>query len=378
VAIIDRHIQTAASLVTQFDFKTPFHHFLNNYFARNKQMGGKDRRTVREACYAYFRFGHLLKHLSPEEKIRLAFWNKGLLEEFPLAANAKDLLEFIENSGEEFSSLFPCKEQISQQINPTEFAKNYLETGAVFFRKTKKGMLEAAMSLPEDVKEIGQNIYSVKAATSLNTHSEKGWIQIQDLASQEICKQITVGETCWDVCAGAGGKTLHLQELFPEATFFVSDVRAEIIENLQKRVIGAGHSPFLSCQINLEDPISEIQFAKRGSKVKVKHGHFDTIVADVPCTGSGVWRRTPENLISFDCWEIARFANLQENIVKNAIPFLKTGGQLHYITCSVFEAENEAHISTFEQHGLSLVHSTYFNKQKEGGDVLYYSCWEKR
>jgi len=377
VAIIDRHIQTAATLIAQFDFKTPFHHFLNNYFARNKQMGGKDRRTVREACYAYFRFGHLLQNLTSEEKIRLAFWGKGLIEDFPLAANAKGVIDFIEKAGEEFNKLFPCDEQISNQIEKSEFAKNHLEAGTVFFRKTKKGLQESTLLLPEDTLELSSNLYAVKAATSLNILSEKGWIQIQDKTSQEICQQITPGSTCWDVCAGAGGKTLHLQELFPDTTFFVSDVRTEILENLQKRAISSGHSPFLSCQINLEDPISEIQFSKRGSKVKVKHGHFDSIVADVPCTGSGVWRRTPENLISFDCWEIARYANLQENIVKNASKFLKLGGHLHYITCSVFEAENEGHNAVFEQYGLTMTDSKYFNSQESGGDVLYYSCWEK-
>jgi 16S rRNA (cytosine967-C5)-methyltransferase len=68
---------------------------------------------------------------------------------------------------------------------------------------------------------------------------------------------------------------------------------------------------------------------------------FDLVICDAPCTGSGTWSRTPEQLFFFTANKIDKYAALQRKIVSNAIPFLKAGGYFLYITCSVFKKENE-------------------------------------
>ena len=65
------------------------------------------------------------------------------------------------------------------------------------------------------------------------------------------------------------------------------------------------------------------------------------IIADVPCTGSGTWGRTPEQLYYFEDRKIEEYASLQKQIVTNVISHLAPGGYFLYITCSVFKKENE-------------------------------------
>jgi 16S rRNA (cytosine967-C5)-methyltransferase len=72
-----------------------------------------------------------------------------------------------------------------------------------------------------------------------------------------------------------------------------------------------------------------------------KNAEFDLIIADVPCTGSGTWSRTPEQLYFFEERKTSEYAVLQKKIMTTVIPKLKPGGHLLYVTCSVFKKENE-------------------------------------
>ncbi|TXH57956.1 MAG: hypothetical protein E6Q89_03960 [Bacteroidia bacterium] len=79
-----------------------------------------------------------------------------------------------------------------------------------------------------------------------------------------------------------------------------------------------------------------------------KQTTFDHIICDVPCSGSGTWARTPEQLYFFDPNKLEDFSTLQTTIAQNAIPYLKAEGRMLYITCSVFKQENEAVIQKIQ------------------------------
>ena len=82
---------------------------------------------------------------------------------------------------------------------------------------------------------------------------------------------------------------------------------------------------------------------------------FDGILVDAPCTGSGTWGRTPEMLTQFDEEHIQTFVSLQQRIVDSVIRYLKPDGVLMYITCSVFDAENEQLVRYLvDKHGLTV------------------------
>ncbi|MCO6494879.1 MAG: hypothetical protein J5I91_04245 [Bacteroidetes bacterium] len=381
MAIIDKHIRVAVELITDYDFNEPFHHYLNRFFKQNRQMGSQDRKTVRNACYGYFRFGNALKELSVEEKIRLLFWSQGVLNDFPLSAKylpEKDLETFIQNSEKGFDEYFPCSTNISKKVGLEELCKNHLKHGKVFFRKTAKGkMIHQDFISESGAVKIADNLFSIDSATSLNSFVNNGLIQIQDIASQKICTAIEIGKKCWDICAGSGGKTLHLHDIHPNTSFFVSDIRESIIQNLQLRAKSYALQEFPYAVINLEERQQSINFSKNNSEIQIGEQYFDTIISDVPCTGSGVWGRNPENLLGFDCSMIEKYSKQQQTIVQNALPFLKKGGKLHYITCSVFERENEGHIDFFEKRGFKLLQHRYYNFQNEGGDIMFCASYLK-
>jgi 16S rRNA (cytosine967-C5)-methyltransferase len=135
------------------------------------------------------------------------------------------------------------------------------------------------------------------------------------------------------LCAASGGKSIMAHDLKPSIELTVSDVRPSILHNLQSRFLAAGIKNYASFSTDLRN------YNKVGSEIGDKK--YDLIICDAPCTGSGTWSRTPEELFFFNEDEIARFGELQQTIVGNVIPHLKQGGQLLYITCSVFVKENE-------------------------------------
>ena len=70
------------------------------------------------------------------------------------------------------------------------------------------------------------------------------------------------------------------------------------------------------------------------------------ILLDVPCSGSGVWRRKPENLVKLDTAKYKKFNN-SKKLLKEVTKYCKKDGLISYITCSLFEDENESQIIDF-------------------------------
>jgi 16S rRNA (cytosine967-C5)-methyltransferase len=103
---------------------------------------------------------------------------------------------------------------------------------------------------------------------------------------------------------------------------------------------------------------------------------FDGIIADVPCSGSGTWTRSPEWLLndSISSRLSSIFVPLQRKIVSNLIPHLKSGRPLIYITCSAFLQENEENVAFFEEHlPLKLEKSAYIEGYRSKADTLFVS-----
>jgi 16S rRNA (cytosine967-C5)-methyltransferase len=99
---------------------------------------------------------------------------------------------------------------------------------------------------------------------------------------------------------------------------------------------------------------------------------FDAIIADVPCSGSGTWGRTPEWLSFFNKEQLTNYTGKQRAIISSAVKKLKTGKPLVYITCSVYADENENNVDDFTQNlPLQLERMQYFQFSKKGGDTLF-------
>ncbi|HYK56845.1 MAG TPA: Fmu (Sun) domain-containing protein, partial [Flavisolibacter sp.] len=102
------------------------------------------------------------------------------------------------------------------------------------------------------------------------------------------------------------------------------------------------------------------------------HSPFDLVICDAPCSGSGTWSRTPEQLKFFKKEKIEQYAQLQKSIALNAAKSVKLQGYFLYITCSVFKKENEEVVAFIKANTpLQLVSSKYFMGYDRRADTLF-------
>jgi 16S rRNA (cytosine967-C5)-methyltransferase len=116
----------------------------------------------------------------------------------------------------------------------------------------------------------------------------------------------------------------------------------------------------------------------KGQKQDDGNNQYQLIVCDAPCTGSGTWSRTPENLFFFKTEQIDEYAERQRKIVSNVIPHLQKDGLFIYITCSVFKKENED-VANFikEQFHLQLLHMELLKGYDKKADCMFVAVFTR-
>lgn len=164
-----------------------------------------------------------------------------------------------------------------------------------------------------------------------------GDIELQDASSQAAMEALDLppGARVLDYCAGGGGKTLALAARI-EADWFAHDVSARRMSDLPARATRAGVTVRL-CETQ------ELQgFAP-----------FDAVLCDVPCSGSGTWRRGPQAKWDLTPERLADLTRMQLEILAQAAQLVAPGGRLIYCTCSVLIEENESVVGRFSSdfHG---------------------------
>jgi 16S rRNA (cytosine967-C5)-methyltransferase len=193
---------------------------------------------------------------------------------------------------------------------------------------------------------------------------------IQDKQSQKVFSNLPVAKikTVWDCCAASGGKSILLVDSLKEKIqLSISDIRKNILENAKERLATAGIPIYNADIIDLTKPLKEDGAPK-----------YDLIICDVPCTGAGTWSRTPEQLYFFKKAHIANYADRQHRIANNVSQCLNNDGLLVYITCSVFEAENEAIVKSICQNNITLLSQQYYAGYTHQADSLFVAIMQKQ
>ena len=104
---------------------------------------------------------------------------------------------------------------------------------------------------------------------------------------------------------------------------------------------------------------------------ELKMQQFDGIILDAPCSGSGTWARTPEQISFFQPEQINYYKQLQQTIIKNIVPLLKQGKPLIYITCSVFKEENEEQVQFATSLGFKVESKKLLQGHQTRSDTLF-------
>ena len=163
-----------------------------------------------------------------------------------------------------------------------------------------------------------------------------GEVSVQDAAAQRAapCLDLAAGQRVLDACAAPGGKSAHMLELADIAlTALDADAaRAGRITRNLERLGLAARVAVADCS----------QLAQWWDGVP-----FDRILADVPCSASGVARRHPDLKWLRRAQDIGAFAARQAAILDALWQALGAGGKLLYVTCSVFPQENESVVEAF-------------------------------
>jgi 16S rRNA (cytosine967-C5)-methyltransferase len=166
----------------------------------------------------------------------------------------------------------------------------------------------------------------------------KGWFEVQDLASQiaAACAGEIAHRQVLDFCAGGGGKTLALAAAMANTgQLFAHDADARRLAETARRAQRAGVRNLQVRSPIHPDPLAGLE------------GRMDLVFVDAPCTGSGVWRRHPDAKWRVSSDQLARRMAEQDAVLAAAAAFVKPGGRLVYVTCSLFAEENEDRIAAF-------------------------------
>ncbi len=174
---------------------------------------------------------------------------------------------------------------------------------------------------------------------------QAGRVEVQDEGSQIVCALAGAapGMTVVDYCAGGGGKTLGLGAAMQgSGRLIASDVVRKRLDNIRPRLDRAG----IQAELRL--------IGQNGGGMDDLNGQADLVFVDAPCSGTGAWRRRPEDAWRLTPEEVERLHALQVRILAQTARLLKPGGRLVYVTCSMLRAENEASADAFQARHLAL------------------------
>jgi 16S rRNA (cytosine967-C5)-methyltransferase len=386
-----RYLQYAASIIDSYKGHESFHFFLKKYFSLHKKHGSRDRKLISSLCYNYFRLGYgVSRHTDFNEKILLSTFlcetNPSLLLElFKPEMNASIQLSLYEKRKaleKEFDAekIFPFSGELSNEINFQQYSLSFLIQPKLFIR-IRTGFKDIVIN---KIKHAGFSFEELDEGCLAFANNEKvssiididNEAVVQDYNSQktlDLVKQAIRNReseiSIWDCCAGSGGKSILSFDIFKNINLTVSDKRKNTLENLRLRFIKAGITNYKLVSADLQLPSSASTLIS---------GPFDLIIADVPCTGSGTWSRTPEQLTFFHKKEIDRYAALQKKIIQNTVSYLGHKGYFLYITCSVFQKENEENVAFLQQkYQLNLLRMEYLKGYEIQADTLFVALFRK-
>lgn len=263
----------------------------------------------------------------------------------------------------------------------TEFIEQQSTTPPLWLRIQKN------LAADEVVKKLQQDSVHVevddegrlfaaggKHLSGAQAHKE-GWVEIQDLASQQIALAVDVkpGQKVWDACAGAGGKSLAIAaRMNNKGVVIATDLHGYKLEELKRRSKRAEFHNIRSFEWPGDEPL-------RLPKEIAQQQGFDWVLVDAPCSSSGTWRRNPDARWRFDPEDTQELVSLQQKILGNAVNAVRKQGHLVYATCSWQCSENEAQIDWLLKSypEFKLVYQKMLGVPQQDSDAMFVAVLKR-
>jgi 16S rRNA (cytosine967-C5)-methyltransferase len=167
----------------------------------------------------------------------------------------------------------------------------------------------------------------------------KGLVEVQDEGSQlsALLSGAAPGIQALDLCAGAGGKTLALAGMMANhGQIYATDTDGRRLAPIFARLERSGaRNAQVRAPRGAQDILADLA------------GRCDLVFVDAPCSGSGAWRRSPDAKWRMRPGALEQRVKDQIETLESATRFVKPGGRIVYVTCSVLKAENEDRIQAF-------------------------------
>jgi 16S rRNA (cytosine967-C5)-methyltransferase len=342
-------------------------------FRAHREYGARDRRFLSDLVFSYFRWLGWLRDVAPDAACAIA-WFLDAERDHPAArilAEKAGLAELGREPALLAASSVPAK-AIALQVrlhlpnppspfqlvpawtagalaippgaHPAEHRLHCIES----FQRRPPTWLRAAREherdLLDELRKAGIEVAPHPAVPE--ALSTPGWSPLAPLASrigalyaiQDLSSQCVgllcdarPGQRWWDVCAGAGGKSLHLADLMAgEGSILATDVRETSLRELRRRAAEAGVRCVRTRRVG-----PGIPGPRPGES-------FDGVLVDAPCSGVGTWARNPDARWRTSEDFVASRAAMQIALLEAAAPGVARGGALVYAVCTVTSAETLA------------------------------------
>ena len=364
------HLEAAtAALRAVLPLEYPADSILRRFFRENSELGVNDRAFIAEAVFGILRHRFFLEQAVGTATPRALLL--GYLAKFQ-GMNLRELTPLVtEAEAKWIAQLKAIKPESQKLAVQAEFPEWLVEKLQVFMDEpgilelgrsmqepapldlrvnTLKGARDEAVALLPDLDvqpsrwaPNGFRLEQKAEAKNPAIHAEpafiKGLIEIQDEGSQlaALIAGATPGEEVVDLCAGAGGKTLALAAAMEnKGQIFATDTDKRRLAPIHARIERAG-----ARNVQVRTP------ERSGNELADLKGTIDLVVIDAPCTGTGSWRRNPDAKWRLRPGALEIRSKEQVTVLERAVPLVKAGGRIAYITCSVLDEENGAQLRAF-------------------------------
>jgi 16S rRNA (cytosine967-C5)-methyltransferase len=297
---------------------------------RASSISAEEKRFVSRSVFAYFR------------------WSGWLNKTNPLPRQVSDALELQDqfdrkpggiSDSELLSKALPS--WINQVVLLTpDLVREFQKQPRLWLRARpgNAGTLAKALGNASAHPKIDDAIWYKGEQDLYRTNQfHEGAFEIQDLSSQLVgllCHPSS-GETWWDVCAGEGGKTLHLCDLMQnEGLVWASDPANWRLYILKKRAARAGLFNY------------RVKAWNQSQSLRTR-GKFDGVLVDAPCSGVGTWGKNPHARWTTTATDVTELAMLQRDILGRIASSIKPGGKLVYSVCTLTMPETTAIVDWF-------------------------------
>ncbi len=352
-------VSAAIEVLDQVLSGTPVEKALTNWGRRNRYAGSKDRAAVRDHVFDAYR------RLRSSKAIGGGATGRAVLigamaqsgadlktiftgERFapsPLTDGEKEHLALSLALPEDVEVDCPAwlwpqlKAEYGDQA--VEISKVQQRRAPIFLRvNIRKASREvAAATLAEEEietrdhpdQETALEVVSNPRRVQQSRAFKDGIVELQDASSQAIADHVPLqsGQSVLDYCAGGGGKTLAMAARV-NADFVVHDIDERRLAPLGERAKRAG-----------------VRVRSVAPNSLSSSDAFDVVLCDVPCSGSGAWRRSPEGKWALTEERLQELVKSQGEILDTAAQWVRPGGFLVHATCSILRCENEDQIDAF-------------------------------